>query len=648
VSIVVGTAGHIDHGKTALLRALTGIDADRLPEERRRGMTIDLGYAWLRLPDGREVDFVDVPGHDRLVGNMLVGAGEIDAALLVVAADDGPRPQTLDHLELLDALGIVDGLAVVTKIDLLAADDPRRSGLVSEVRDLLGRTRLAASPVMVASSSSGEGIEAVREALAALADRVAAREASLVPPARLAVDRVFTVRGRGVVVTGTLRGGAMHPGQQLRVLPGGRAVRVRELQVHSSTMELAGPGRLALNLAGVGRDEVRRGDVLVAGPGLVAADRLLVALRHSALGQRLAGTGEEVRLHLGTEQVDARLRGGPRLRVALRSGERTALLHLARPIAVSVGDRFVLRHSASGAAAGGGRVLDVAPPTGSSRRRLTPDRLAALADAANASAVAAALVELHGAIPASMFDGPNATYPATPGPSGPVGRESPGLVDVDGPNLVGRVRLAPDVLEAVETEVLERLAAHTATEASSAGLALSALRPEVARGLRRRVSLSGREAAEVAAAIIDRLIEQGRLARTGDVLHAPRRAPGIPGELAAAMDRLEAALAVPAPPPLGEAIRATGCPAEALRLLRAAGRIVELEPDLAYADSTYRELERLALDLAAAGPLSPAAFRDATGTSRRYALAILEDLDRRILLRRTDAGHVLGPRSPAR
>jgi len=501
---------------------------------------------------------------------------------------------------------------------------------------------------MVASSASGEGLGAVREALVALADRVASRQASLAARARLAVDRVFTMRGRGVVVTGTLRGGAMHRGQQLRLVPGARVVRVRELQVHSTTVELAGPGRLALNLAGVGRDEVRRGDVLVAGPGVVAADRLLVALRRSALGERLAETGEEVRLHLGTEQVDARLRGGSRLQVDLRSGERTSLLQLARSIAVSAGDRFVLRRSASGAAAGGGRILDVAPPTGISRRRVTSDRLAALADAPDTSAGAAALLELHGALPESMFDGPTAAYPVLPGGFGLVGQDRTGPVGRDHQSLVGRVRLAPDVLDAVEADVLERVAVHATAEPASAGLALAVLRPEVARDLRRRVSLSGLEAAEAAAALIDRLIEQGRLARAGDALHEPRRAPGIPPELAAAMDRLEAVLAVPAPPPLSEAIRATGCPAEALRLLRAAGRIVELEPGLAYADSTYRDLERLALDLAAIGPLSPAAFRDATGTSRRYALAILEDLDRRALLRRTDAGHVLGPRSPAR
>ena len=211
MTVVVGTAGHIDHGKTTLLRALTGIDADRLPEERRRGMTIDVGYAHLILPSGEAIDFVDVPGHDRLVGNMLVGAGEIDAALLVVAADDGPRAQTVEHLALLDALAIRDGIAVVTKADV--AGPERTAEVVAAVGRLLDGTSLAGSPVLAVSAVSGEGLGAVRTALADLSARVAMPAAGSVPVtmaggARLAIDRVFAVKGRGVVVTGTLRGGS--------------------------------------------------------------------------------------------------------------------------------------------------------------------------------------------------------------------------------------------------------------------------------------------------------------------------------------------------------------------------------------------------------------------------------------------------------
>ena len=297
MTVVVGTAGHIDHGKTALLRALTGIDADRLPEERRRGMTIDVGYAHMALPGGAELDFVDVPGHDRLVGNMLVGAGEIDAAMLVVALDDGPKAQTIEHLGLLDALGIDDGIAVLTKLDLLEPTDRRRSSRLDEVRALLATTSLAAIPLVAVSALSGEGIDALRRELAALEERIRGR-ATARGGSRLAIDRVFTVRGHGVVVTGSLRGGAVGRGQTMRIEPGGRRVRIREAQVHGSTVETTpDAGRVALNLTGIERDAVARGMVLVAGASVQATSRLLVAVRPSA-GSRPLVDGATVRVHL--------------------------------------------------------------------------------------------------------------------------------------------------------------------------------------------------------------------------------------------------------------------------------------------------------------------------------------------------------------
>ena len=244
-TVVVGTAGHIDHGKTTLLRALTGIDADRLPEERRRGMTIEVGYAHLGLPDGRELDFVDVPGHDRLVGNMLVGAGEIDAALLVVAADDGPRAQTLEHLELLDALGVGLGVVALTKIDAVA-ERGRLDEVETRIAALLEGTLLAGVPIVRVSSVTGEErpleeggdprLDALREALTELRDRVLGASPAQ-GGARLAVDRVFTVRGRGTVVTGTLRGASLRTGATLRLLPSGTELRVRGLQVHGGAVE---------------------------------------------------------------------------------------------------------------------------------------------------------------------------------------------------------------------------------------------------------------------------------------------------------------------------------------------------------------------------------------------------------------------------
>jgi selenocysteine-specific elongation factor len=654
MGVVVGTAGHIDHGKTTLLRALTGIDADRLPEERRRGMTIDVGYAHLSLPDGTVLDFVDVPGHDRLVGNMLVGAGEVDAALLVVAADDGPNAQTLEHLELLDAIGISLGVVAVTKVD--AVDGDRAADVERAVAGLVGRTRLAGSPVLAVSGVTGEGIDALRAELLRLRDRVlAAGEAGAVAwagddervggdervgvdervgdaaavahptPARprLAIDRVFAVKGRGTVVTGSLRGGAVRAGDVLRLVPGGREVRVREVQERGSTVAAAGGGRTALLLAGVDADDLRRGRVLTTDPSVVETSRVLVAVRPAvglAPGARpsVPADRERLRLHLGTEGAGALVVRGPREAVALDAvevGAALAILRLDAPIAAAPGDRFALRRPSPGSAAGGGWIVDALPPRGVSRRRLTPERAVALAAA---PLEVAARLELHGAVrDAATRDG-------------------------------GGWRLAGDVEAALSQAAVSLVRGHHEADPSSAGMPVSALRAELAVAARRRVTLGRAGAEDVARAVVDGLVTGGALARDGDRLRDPARAAGLPAATLAAMDRLESALAVAAPPSLAAAVREAGCPPEGLRALLTAGRIVRLEGDLAWAASTYRDLVRRALSMAAAGPLTPAAFRDATGTSRKYVLVILEDLDRRGLLRRTDAGHVLGPATIAK
>ncbi|MBI3748167.1 MAG: selenocysteine-specific translation elongation factor [Chloroflexi bacterium] len=535
MTVVIGTAGHIDHGKTTLLRALTGIDADRLPEERRRGMTIDVGYAHLALEDGSKLDFVDVPGHDRLIGNMLVGAGEIDAVMLVVAADDGPRAQTLEHLELLDALAIDVGVAVVTKTDI--AGPARSAEVAAAVGRRLAETTLRGSPVLAVSPVDGSGLDELRTALVDLRDRVLARTAPR-PGAsrgtsRLAIDRSFTVKGRGAVVTGTLRGGPLRRGSSLRLVPGDVAIRAREIQVHGATVDAAEPGRAAINVAGVEAAALHRGLVLTDDPAVGSSDRLLV--------------------------------------------------RLARPLP----DRA----------------------RGVSRRRQTPERIAILAaavDASDAVAADAARIGLHGAVVA----------------------------------LDGAVRLAPDVIDALDGEVPSSLP-------ETGSLSLPAVRSLVERRLRRRVTLDRGTAARAASDVVDGLIRAGRLERNGPDVTRPGWRPdrAIDPAVVAAMDRLEAALGSAAPPPLTATARAAGCPPAAIREMERAGRLVLLEPDLAYAATTYRDLTAQALALATAGPLTPAALRDVTGTSRRYAMAILEDLDRRGILRRTEAGHVPGPRS---
>ena len=625
-TVVIGTAGHIDHGKTSLLRALTGIDADRLPEEQARGMTIDVGYAHLAFDDGVELDFVDVPGHDRLIGNMLVGAGEIDAALLVVAADDGPRPQTLEHLQLLDALGIGEGLAVITKVDTVGA---ARLGEVTEaVATLLEGTSLAGAPVLAASSVTGEGIEAVRAALRTIRDRLAldgrevGPQSNGVGPLRLAVDRAFAVKGRGAVVTGSLRGGAVEPGRTLRREPGGESIRVREVQVHGHARDRHDGGRTALNVAGVPLEALRRGDVLTSGPGVVGTDRMLLGLRAPASpGASPAPPpkrGARLRLHIGTDQVDATLRPIP-----ARPG--TALLTLERPTATFTGDRAILREPSSGVVVAGVRVLDTTPPRGASRRRMTPERLHLMAtavEAGDAAAISAARIELHGAVAGS---------PSLEGPSGR------GLV------------LAADVRAALEETALDAVATHHRDAPLSAGLPLPRARAALLRRLRSIATVERRDveaARSTAAGVLDDLVRQGRLGRHGEALRDPSRGSDLPAELVAAMDRLEAVLTVAAPPPLDAAAAEAGCPPEGVRALQADGRIVRLGPELAWATPTYHRLAALALERSRMVPLTPAAYRDATGTSRRYVLAILEDLDRRGVLLRTPEGHIPGPRAP--
>ena len=603
MTVAIGTAGHIDHGKTTLLRALTGIDADRLPEEQARGMTIDVGYAHLDLPDGSSIDFVDVPGHDRLVGNMLVGAGEIDAALLVVAADDGPRAQTREHLELLDALGIAEGIVVVTKIDLVEAE--RAAEVEDAVRGLVRSTSLAGAAVVPASGVTGEGLDDLRAAIVALRDRVRASRtmAGEADRPRLAIDRAFSVRGRGTVVTGTLRGGAVERGAILRVVPRGRgaSVRVREVQVHGRPVERAGPGRVALNVAPAGEPvALERGIVLTADPAVVASDRILVELR-PALPDRT-----RVSVHLGTGRVAGVVGRSGRDAVDLGPGVGAAIVRLERPIAMAPGDRFVLRRPSPAGTLAGGRVLDPDPARGVARRRTTPPRIAALAEAAPGSAAwHAARRELRGAAA----------------------------------DATGRLELAPDVAVMLD----ERLVAEVAARRTIGAAELARVGERV---LRR--TLGAVDGLDLAVGDrLDGLVSAGRLARHGgEIRLAGSPAADEPSDdLAAAMDRVIAALDTASPPALREAAARAGCPPDGIRRLERAGRIVRLEDDLAWAVPAYEALTARAVALARAAPLTPAAFRDATGTSRKYVMAILEDLDRKAILRRTPEGHVPGPRA---
>ena len=344
--LTVGTAGHIDHGKTWLVRALTGKDTDRLPEEHERGISIDLGYAPLELAGGLRMSLVDVPGHERFVRNMVAGATGIDLFLLVIDAGEGARPQTHEHLAILRLLGVERGVVAVTKADTVDADALELA--VEQAAELVPEAE-----VVAVSAKTGQGLDQLRAALARAADAVEERERS--HATRLWIDRAFTLRGIGTVVTGTLWSGSIAAGDLLRLEPRGRALRVRSVQVHDEPVERAEAGqRVAVNLPAIERDELRRGDALVEPGHYPVSYRLDVVLNE------LEPVPAAVKLHLGTADVPARV---------VRSG-RFAQLRLDEPVVAARGDRFVLRTETT---VGGGRVVDPSPP-----RRLEPDRLEVL------------------------------------------------------------------------------------------------------------------------------------------------------------------------------------------------------------------------------------------------------------------------------
>jgi selenocysteine-specific elongation factor len=359
VALTVGTAGHIDHGKTWVVRALTGKDTDRLPEERERGISIALGYAPLELPDGTRLSLIDVPGHERFVRTMVAGATGIDLFLLVVDAGEGARPQTHEHLAILRLLGIERGVVAVTKAD--AVDEETLELALEEARELVPEAE-----VVAVSAKTGAGLDELRAALARAA-------ASVPPPAeraptRLYVDRAFTIAGAGTVVTGTLRSGEIAPGDELRVEPSGLRTRARNVQVHDAPVERAEAGqRVAVNLPGVSRSQLRRGDALVEAGAYPTSWRLDVVL------EELEPVPAAVTVHLGTSDVLARV---------VRDG-RYAQLRLREPVVAARGDRVVLRAETT---VGGGVVLDPSPP-----RRFDPKRLELL-ETSDPEAIVLALV----------------------------------------------------------------------------------------------------------------------------------------------------------------------------------------------------------------------------------------------------------------
>jgi len=612
---VIGTAGHVDHGKSTLVHALTGIDPDRLAEEKAREMTIDLGFAWLTL-DGEEVGVVDVPGHRDFIENMLAGVGGIDLALFVIAADEGVMPQTREHLAILNLLEIPRGVIALTKTDLI--DDPEWLELVMlEVGEAVGRgaPALANAPVVPVSARTGAGLDALRMVLSA-----SLRE---VPPApdlgrpRLPIDRVFSLPGFGAIVTGTLLDGRLHVGDEVEIQPGGLAGRIRGLQTHKTKRDMALPGsRVAVNLAGIDREALRRGQVVVARGALQATTLLDCIYRHLPDADAPLSHNAEVRLFLGADEVAARARviGGE----AIAPGAEGWLqLATAEPVAAVRGQHFILRRPSPGSTLGGGRVLN--PRPGRRHRRFRPDALArfeALAHDAPDELLLDALARGGALTPVAVLD--RAGVSASDGRAALDALLSTGQVLAIGKQVM---------LPATWRELRARAAAELARAHAE-----SPLRPGLEREeLRARLQL----APALFNALRDALLAEGAIIEEGSFLHLPGHAVRLSAEQEAATTRLLALLEAQGvnSPSVKECRAMVG---DALYF--ALVDLVRLHPineEVVYSTPVYNDLlARLRAHLQAHGAITAAEARDLLSTSRKYAIALLEHLDELRLTRR--------------
>ena len=608
--LTVGTAGHIDHGKTVLVRALTGVDTDRLPEERRRGISIELGYARLELPSGRTLSVVDVPGHERFVRTMVAGATGIDLFLLVVAADDAVMPQTREHLAVLEALEVPAGVLALTKADAVSPEELELAR--ADVADLLAGGPYERAPVVAVSGLTGAGLDELRVALDTVAAATSSR-AERPGAARLHVDRCFTLQGIGTVVTGTLWSGELQAGALATLEPGGRRARIRSLQVHDRPVERAAAGqRVAANLAGVERTDVERGDVLTDAPDLRSTYLVDASVRlRDGIAPLRRGT--RVHVHHGTRESPARL-------VPLE-GEKVdagaaafAQLRLERPIVAVAGDHLVLRQIAPPDTIGGGVVIDAAP------RKHGPGaqyvrRLAALAAGDPLERLALALHDAHSGLVVEGGERAQLERLAVAGRAA-----------VAGPS---RTRwFSPARLAAAKRALAEALEGAGPRPASRGALA-------------RRAGIDEEAASDLLAELVDTgrarqlgpgYVAAGRLAASDDALgNRLLEALAADGIEPRSVDSLASAVGAKAPE-VGAALE---------RLALEDG-VVRVKPGLYYHRAGLDEARRRVVEICRReGAVTLAGLRDALGTSRKYAQALLEHFDSTRLTRRRGDEHVL-------
>ena len=625
--MLIGTAGHIDHGKTALVKALTGVDADRLPEEKARGITIDLGFAFLEEPDGLTIEIVDVPGHERFVKNMLAGVGGIDLAMLVVAADEGVMPQTREHLAICSLLHIRTGLVVLTKTDMVDED---WIGLVrDDVASLVRGTFLEGAPVVAVSAKTGAGLDELRATLRRLAEAVPARGTDQLP--RLPIDRVFTIKGFGTVVTGTLAAGALGADDRVEVFPRGLVAKVRGLQAHGHAVERAVAGqRTAINLQGLERAAVERGDVIGLAGTLSATTLVDVVLEMLTDAPRALESRDRVRLHAGTTEVMARalLLDGAELEPGQRGFAR---LRLEAPLVALAGDRFVIRSYSPIVTIGGGTLLDTDPP-----RLKRPARLAHLKVLESGTPEAVVEEHVRGAGVAGI------RLPALVArvPFGPAGTRQ--LLDALAS--AGRVALvdrdwslhadAVGRLRRLITDALERF--HQA-QPLRGGMSREELRVRAANADER-----------VFAHVLAALDAEGVVRVDRDKVRLASHELRLTAVQQTAVDRLEREFreAAAAPPSPEEALSRAGLSGdeqhELFQLLLESRKLVRVKESLFFHTAALDAIQdKLVALLRERKEIGPGDIKDLLGISRKYAIPLLEYFDARRVTTRVGERRVL-------
>ncbi len=626
--LVLGTAGHIDHGKSALVLALTGVDPDRLPEEKERGITIDLGFAELDLGDGLSVSMVDVPGHERLVRTMVAGATGIDVVLLVVAADEGVMPQTREHVAICDLLGIDRAIVALSKRDLV--DDEMVELASEEVRELLAGTSLREAAVVPVSATTGQGIDSLRGALRELVVEAAPRTSRTGPP-RLGIDRVFALRGFGTVVTGTLLGDALSVGDTVEIQPSGRTGRIRGLQSHAVSHERIEPGtRCAVNLQGLEVSDLSRGE-MVSKPGALAATATADVELWWLAGAPEAHGKVAVEFLSGTAERRAHL--VPIAADSFKPGARGfARLHIdGSPVPLLPGDRFIARGFArsqgAGGTVGGGVVLDIAPPH---RRRSDPALLRELEILTRRDRTD----DLRERVRRAGFRGIDASETGRELGLSPAELEQgfARLIESGGARRAGtRIYIDSDAVARLQRILTAALDEFHVTEPLRPGMPRRALRGQ----------LPGNVRAETGELALARLEEAGEIEIAGDLVRRAHFEPTLDAAAQSAIEQIlaEANAAGLDPPSPRDWVQRLGVSAERFRDLMAhlerGGQLIRAPGDLWFAQAAVDELrERVVGHLKSHGEIDPATYKSLTGTSRRTTVPLMELLDELHVTRR--------------